>query len=177
MSTFRFKIMLSHVGLCNSMECSPLDASVHGDSPGKNSGMGCYTLLQGIFPTQGSNSGLPRCRQIFLTSEPPGKPRLKMKTTKLSSNVNVPFLFPPAMNKSSYYSIRLPHSVQFSCSVVFNSLQSHESQHARPPCTSPTPGVYSNSCSSSRRCHPTVSSSVIPFSSCPQSLPASGFFQ
>ena len=57
-----------------------------------------------------------------------------------------------------------------------DSLQSHESQHARPPCPSPTPGVHSNSCSSSRSCHPAISSSVVPFSSCPQSFPASGFF-
>ena len=50
-----------------------------------------------------------------------------------------------------------------------NSLLPHESQHARPPCPSPTPGVYSNSCPSSRWCHPAISSSVVPFSSCPQS--------
>ena len=67
-------------------------------------------------------------------------------------------------------------SVQFSRSVVSDSLQPHESQHARPPCPSPTPGVYSNSCPSSRWCHPAISSSVIPFSSCPQPLPASGSF-
>ena len=67
-------------------------------------------------------------------------------------------------------------SVQFSCSVVSNSLRPHELQHTRPPCPSPTPGVYSNSCPSSRWCHPAVSSSVVPFSSCPQSLPASGSF-
>ena len=66
--------------------------------------------------------------------------------------------------------------VQFSCSVVSNSLRPHESQHARPPCPSPTPGVHPNSCSLSRWCHPAISSSVIPFSSCPQSLPASGSF-
>ena len=68
------------------------------------------------------------------------------------------------------------NSVQFSCSVVSDSLQPHESQHARPPCPSPTPGVYSNSCPLSRWCHPTISSSVIPFSSCPKSLPASESF-
>ena len=56
-------------------------------------------------------------------------------------------------------------------------LQPHELQHARLPCPSPTPGVHSNSCPSSRWCHPAISSSVIPFSSCPQSLPASGSFQ
>ena len=68
------------------------------------------------------------------------------------------------------------HSVQFSCSVMSDSLRPHESQHARPPCPSPTSGVYSNSCPLSQWCHPTISSSVGPFSSCPQSLPASGSF-
>ena len=67
-------------------------------------------------------------------------------------------------------------SVQFSRSVVSDSLQPHELQHARPPCPSSIPGVYSNSCPSSRWCHSAISSSVIPFSSCPQSLPASGSF-
>ena len=57
-----------------------------------------------------------------------------------------------------------------------NSLRPHGLQHARPPCPSPTPGVYSNSCSLSRWCHPAISSSVVPFSSCPQSLPPSGSF-
>ena len=68
-----------------------------------------------------------------------------------------------------HYSI---NSVQFSRSVVSDSLQPHQSQHARPPCPSPTPGVHSNLHSSSRWCQPTISSSVIPFSSCPQSCPA-----
>ena len=67
-------------------------------------------------------------------------------------------------------------SVQFSHSVVSDSLRPHESKHARPPCPSPTPGVYSNSCPLSWWCHPTISSSITPFSSCPQSLPASGSF-
>ena len=63
-------------------------------------------------------------------------------------------------------------SVQFSCSVMSDSLQPHELQHARPPCPSPIPRVHSNSCPSSRWCNPAISSSVVPFSSCPQSLPA-----
>ena len=67
-------------------------------------------------------------------------------------------------------------SVQFSRSVVSDSLQRHELQHARPPCPSPSPGVHPNSCPSSRWCHPAISSSVVPFSSCPQSLPASESF-
>ena len=66
--------------------------------------------------------------------------------------------------------------VQFHCSVVSNSLQPHGLLHARPPCPSPTPGVYPNSCPLSRWCHPTISSSVIPFSSHLQSFPASGSF-
>ena len=67
-------------------------------------------------------------------------------------------------------------SVQFSSVAQSDSLRPHESQHTRPPCPSPTPGVHSNSCPSSRWCHPAISSSVIPFSSYPQSLPASGSF-
>ena len=70
----------------------------------------------------------------------------------------------------------MEYSVQFSRSVMSDSLRSHESQHARPLCPSPTPGVQPNSCPSSRWCHPAISSSVVPFSSCPQSLPASGSF-
>ena len=66
--------------------------------------------------------------------------------------------------------------VQFSRSVMSDSLWPPESQHARPPCPSPTPRVHSNSCPSSWWCHPTISSSVVPFCSCPQSLPASGSF-
>ena len=74
--------------------------------------------------------------------------------------------------QKKYYS-----SVQFSPSVVSDSFRPHGLQHARPPCPSPTPGVYSNSCPLSQWCHPTISSSVIPFSSCLQSFPASGSFQ
>ena len=68
-------------------------------------------------------------------------------------------------------------SDQISCSVMSDSLQPHESQHARPPCPSPPPRVYSNSRPSSQWCHPAISSSVIPFSSCLQFFPASGSFQ
>jgi len=68
-------------------------------------------------------------------------------------------------------------SVQFSCSVMSNSLRPHGLQHARPPCPSPTPGVYSNSCPLSQWCHPAISSSIVPFSFRLQSFPASGSFQ
>ena len=67
-------------------------------------------------------------------------------------------------------------SAQFRLSVVSDSLQPHELQHTRPPCPSPTPGVHPNPCPLSRWCHPTIWSSVVPFSSCPQSFPASGSF-
>ena len=77
---------------------------------------------------------------------------------------------------SSSLLLTLDVSVQFSRSVMSDSLWPHESQHARPPCPSPTPGVHSDSCPSSPWCHPAISSSVVPFSSCPQSLPASESF-
>ena len=78
------------------------------------------------------------------------------------------------MKFSSYKSMV---SVQFSCLVMSDSLQHHEPQHARPPCPLPTPGVYPNSFPLSQWCHPTISSSAVPFSSCPQSFPTSGSFQ
>ena len=80
----------------------------------------------------------------------------------------------PASHKGSPCS--LFSSVQFSHSVVSDSLRPHESQHTRPPCPSPTPGIHSGSCPLSRWYHPAISSSVVPFSSCPQSLPASESF-
>ena len=75
----------------------------------------------------------------------------------------------------SYYWVQFS-SVQFSCSVVSDSLRPHELQHTKPPCPSPSPGVHSNSCPSGRWCHPAIWSSIVPFSSCPQSLPASESF-
>ena len=81
------------------------------------------------------------------------------------------------MNKENVIYNDIFSSVQFSRSVGSDSLWPHESQHTRPPCPSPTPGVHSDSHPSSQWCHPAISSSVIPFSSCPQSLPASESFQ
>ena len=80
----------------------------------------------------------------------------------ISTQINFPFIW---------------GSVQYSRSVVSKSLRTHELQHTRPPCPSPTPGVYSNSCPLSQWCHPTISSSVVPFSSLLQSIPALGSFQ
>ena len=73
--------------------------------------------------------------------------------------------------------IYLVISVQFRCSVMSDSLRPHELQHIRPPCPSPTPRVHPNSCPLTQWCHPTISSSVVPFSSCSQFFPASGSFQ
>ena len=78
--------------------------------------------------------------------------------------------------KLNWKLLRKISSVQFICSVMSDFLQLHELQHTRPPCPSPTPRVYPNPCSSSRWCHPAISSSVVPFS-CPQSFSASRSFQ
>ena len=92
--------------------------------------------------------------------------------SKLDSNVN----FGQLVYFLTKFIIQCMYSVQFSLSAASNSLWPHALQHARPPCPSPTPGARSNSCPSSQWWHPTISSSVIPFSSCPQFLPASGSF-
>ena len=94
--------------------------------------------------------------------------RVKEESEKTGLKLNI--------QKTKTMASRPISSVQFSCSVVSDSLRPHESQHTRPPCPSPTPGVHSNSCPLSRWCHPGISSSVVPFFSCPQSLPASESF-
>ena len=160
--------------------CSVLSCSVMSDSlrpyglqparllcpwnfPGKDTGVSCHFLLQGIFLTLGSNLHLV-CLLHWqvdrrFTAVPPGKSNIEyyqgLNTQKINSNIR---------------------SDQISRSVVSNSLRPYESQHPRPPCPSPTPGVHSNSYPSSQWCHPAISSSVVPFSSCPQSLPASESF-
>ena len=94
----------------------------------------------------------------------------------LFSYISHPLLPSPHVYKSVLYVCFSISSVQFSRSVVSDSLQPHESQHPRPPCPSHTPGVYSNSSTLSWWCHPAISSSVVSFSCCPQSLPAWGSF-
>ena len=89
-------------------------------------------------------------------------------------------MFPGSSNKVLYSSVSLPLQSKresVSHSIGSNSLQPHRLQHARPPCPSPTSGVYSDSCPLSRWCHPAISSSVVPFSSCLHSFPASGSFK
>ena len=69
--------------LCDPTDCSPPGSSVHGDSPGKNTGMGCHDLLQGIFPTQGSNPGLPHCRQILYHLSHQSSPYTYVKSSQI----------------------------------------------------------------------------------------------
>ena len=159
--------------------------------PGQNTGGGSLSLPQGIFPTQGSNPGLWHCRHILYQLSHQGSPKiLEWVAYPFSSRSSQPrnwtrvsciaggFFTNWAMREaSSTYYIYI--GVQFSsiaqsCPTL---LWTHGLQHTRPPCPSPTPGVYSNSCALSQWCHPTISSSVIPFSSCLQSFPASGSFQ
>jgi len=119
------------------------------NSPGGKTGVSSLSFLQGIFPTQGLNPGLLHCRQ---------------------------FLY-PLSHKGSSRILERVSSVQFSLSVLSDSLWPHEPQHSRPPCPSPTARVHPNPCPLSRWCHPATSSSVVPLSSCLQSFPASGSFQ
>ena len=133
------------------MDCSLPGFSVHGILQARILEWVAMSSSRGIFPTQGWNPCLfclLHWQAGSLTLAPPGK--------CLSLEFS---------------------SVQFSRSVRSDSLQPHEPQHIRPPCPSPTPGVHPNSCPLSWWCHPTISSSVVPFSSCPQSFPASGSFQ
>ena len=130
-----------------------MDCSLPGFSARNCLGFSKLEYWSGLpFPTPGDllDPGIefasPALAGRFFTTEPPGKLSLILS------------------------------SVQFSCSVLSDSLWPPESQHARPPCPSPSPGIHSSSCPSSRWCHPAISFSVIPFSSCPQSLPASESF-
>ena len=127
------------------------------DSPSNNTGVGCYALIQGIFPTQGSN--------------PPSLPALAGRFFTTSATWEVLFL----ITLSKIHSSPQFSSVTQSCPT----LQPHGLQHTRLPCPSPTPRAYSNSCPSCPSCwwcHPTISSSVIPLYYCLQSFPTSRFF-
>ena len=127
-------------------------------------------------PDSGIKARSPALQADSLPSEPPRKPPLNTckwmhpacPHTHMYACVLFLFLFSVKPKFSS---------VQFSHSIMSDSLRPHELQHARPPCPSPTPGVHTTPCPLSQWCHPTISSSVIPFSSCPESLPASESFQ
>ena len=150
-SLFLCGCMISHfscVWLCKCMDCSPAGSFVHG-------------ILQARYW-----SGL-----TFLSLGDLPDPGIEPKVSYFSCFGRW-VLYPLAPLRKPHYS----GSVQFSHSVMSSSLQPHESQHTRPPCPSLSPGVHSNSHPSSQWCHPAISSSVIPFSSCPQSFPASESF-
>ena len=139
-------------------------------SPGKNTGMGCRALLQGIFPTQGSNPhllNLPAlAREFFITST------TWEAGSKNENHKDIPEKGMKNPSRSVFSKLLL-----FSRSAVYDSLRPHGLQHARLPCPSPSPRACSNSRPSSQWCHPAISSSVVSFSSCPQSFPESGSFQ
>ena len=138
------------------MNCNQPGSSVHGISQIRILGWAAF-LSPGDFLDPGIASPTsPTLAGRFFSTEAPGK---------------------PIIYKYLYIILFIFDSVQCSHSVVSDSLQPHGLQHARPPCPSPTPGAYSNSCPLSRWCHPTISSSVFPFSSHLQSFPASGSFQ
>ena len=147
------------------------------DSPGKNTGVGCHFLLQCMKVKSKSEVAQSSClkRQvgpvILCLSD---RENCKHLSLALCFNGNASNLFQWVFCKLSEKSSDIPNilfrSDQISRSVMSDSLQPHESQHARPPCPSPTPGVHRDSHPLSQWCHPAISSSVIPFSSCPQSL-------
>ena len=144
----------------------------------------CLTLCD---PTDGSPPGspVPRILQarilewVAISFSSAWKWKMKLKSLSHVRLFATPWTVacqaPPSMgflrqeywSRLSLLSLKCAYSVQFSVSVVSDSLRPHELQHARPPCPSPTPGVHSDSCPSSQWCHPAILSSVIPFSSCP----------
>ena len=155
--------------------------------------MGSLSLLQGIFPTQRSNPGLPHCRWIVYQLNHKGssrilewvaypflsgslQPRNRTRVSCIAGRFFTTWAIRETLiiNLVNFLNLVKIYSVQFSRSVVSSSLRPHGPQHPRPPCPSPTPGVYPNSCPLSWWCHPTISSSVVPFSSRLQSFPASG---
>ena len=141
------RLLQSGPTLCYPMDWSPPGSPVHEILQA--------TILEGVAIPTSRGSSWPRDR------------------TCISYVSYIGFMIiPPGKPHQHVFS-----SVQFSCSVVSDSLQPHEQQHARPPWPSPTPGVYPNSCPLSRWFHLTISSSVIPFSFCLQSFPTSGSFQ
>ena len=156
------------------MEFSCPGSSVHGDSLGKNTGVGYGALLQCIFPTQGSNPGLSHCRHNLYHLRYQGSPKDMVYLAI--------FLWHLWFRSLASYNFGnmglLPPSIQFISvhSVVSDSMQSHGLQHARLACTSPTPSTHSNSCPLNQRSHPAISSYVVPFFSWLLSCPSSGSF-
>ena len=138
----------------------------------------CYTIINKCLKLVNTLT-LKHKQQIILKSKTETKNNKNSQV--ISENccgftwIQLPLTAPA--HRSYLHPAPRPASNQFSRSVMPDSLWPHEPQHARPPCPSPTPGVHPSPCPLSRWWHPTISSSVIPFSSCPQSFPASGSFQ
>ena len=132
----------------------------------------CSTFTESSFRIWNNSTGIPAPPlTLFVVMLP------KAHLTSHSRMSGSRWVITPSWLSGSWRSfLYLFSSVQFSCSVVSDSFWPHESQHARPPCPSPSPRVHSNSRPSSRWCHPAIPSSVVPFSSCPLSLPSSESF-
>ena len=141
------------------------------NSPGQNTGVGSLSLLQGIFPTQWSNPGLPHCRWILYQLSYQGSRSCFLGTvhsgyglTKFNSLINLKFSVFMTHCWQCGVTSKVSNSlstVQLSSVTQSNSLRPHESQHARPPCPSPIPGVHPNSCPLSQWCHLAISSSCM----------------
>ena len=132
---------------------------------------GGYCSLDGLTPSQGRNIN-ESVIELFshISYCPENSVQILFLGTEANLDYSGPYRNVISMIVSKYGLV----SVQFSSSVISDSLRPHGLQHAWPPCPSPTPGVHQNPCPLSQWCHPTISSSVVPFSSCPQFFPASG---
>ena len=164
--------------LCGSMDCKPTRFLCPWNFPGKNTGVGYHSPLQGIFPTQGSNLNLLHFRQILYSLSHQGSPQLqvnKLKRKILSLVKNDEDT--DSWITCFYLQILTQYiSVQFCHLVMSDSLLPHGLQHIRLLSPLLSLWVGSNSYLLSQWCHPTISSFVVLFSSCPQSFPESGPF-
>ena len=151
------KNLSAKVGVAGDGGSIPRSGRSLGEGPGNPFQYSCLRHLRDKGAWQATVYRVAKCQT-----------RLKWLSTHIHKQVNI-------IDKKVRRIFRFS-SVQFSRSVMSTSLRPHESQHTRPPCPSPTPRVHSDSSPSSQWCHPAISSSVVPFSSCPQSLPASESF-
>ena len=156
--------------LCDSMDCSLPGSSIHGILQER--------ILEWLAIAFSRESSQPRDRTWV--SHIAGR-HFTLMASKMAESQGLQADSRARKGKKMDFSLEFNlyfglSSVQLSHSVMSDSLRPHELQHARPPCPSPTPGVHSNSRPLSQWCHPAISSSVIPFSSCPQSFPASESF-
>ena len=153
--------------LCDPMDCGPPGSFVCGIFQAR--------ILEWVLPNTEIELILLHWQADSLTLSHKGNPNFSIWNLYFSSHCNI-----IVMGITEFYNLHLLVILQFSQfshSIVYDSLRPHGPQHARSPCPTPTPDVYSNSCPLSQWCHPTISSSVIPFSSHLQSFPASGPFQ